>query len=404
MRSRTAITPRGWAPSSSWSIKAACTDRHRVTHLATVTVKPLRFRSDLEVSDAQQVKGKMRCTVYDQSSDVSYSLGLAEVRLARRFDGQRELCDIARCLLVEEGRVVSIEKLQTFQARLLELDLLTDESLSHTQSKRTRRDPALGITYGPLKARLMINLIRFDPSATLDLIYRGAPFLCAGWFIALLSTLIFGMVATVLFGNAVPFWQDVVRVYQGGVLLLVTHYAVVVLSSLLHEFGHALACRHYRVRITELGVAVYLLLATGWARPVQREWSALSRWQRIVTILMGPFVSLVFAACGVLLWCIVPAHSWLASVAIVMAISASAAIVPTLLPIFNGDAYLALTEWIGVPGLRSEAFQYVGSVLRNKPQAFSVQRKCLHWSVVTGTCAGWLVAWIVIYHYVSTFL
>jgi putative peptide zinc metalloprotease protein len=345
----------------------------------------------------------MRCTVYDPRSDMSYSFGLREVGLARRFNGQRSLHDIAQCVLDEEGRVIPMEKLQAFRARLLDLNLLEDETTPSTRRKRARRDPASGITYGPLKDRLMISLIRFDPSNVLELLYLRARFLCTPWFVVTLSVIVFGSAGLLLFELPTLFLHDVVSVYQGGVQVFALHYVVLIVSSLLHEFGHALACRHYRVRTTELGVAIYLLLATGWARPVQREWSALERWQRIVTILMGPFVSLAFAASGVLLWHIMPAHSVLASVAVVMAISSSVAIVPTLLPIFNGDAYLALTEWLGIPCFRHEAFRYVGGILSSKPQVVSAPKKRLYWTMFAATCLGWAAAWSVIYYCITKF-
>ncbi|MFH7611862.1 hypothetical protein RA272_31155, partial [Pseudomonas syringae pv. tagetis] len=48
-------------------------------------------------------------------------------------------------------------------------------------------------------------------------------------------------------------------------------------------------------------IRIYLLLATGCLRPDQEQWSSLTRYQRIVTILAGPLDSLVYANTGIVI-------------------------------------------------------------------------------------------------------
>ncbi|MFH7445192.1 hypothetical protein RA265_29375, partial [Pseudomonas syringae pv. tagetis] len=57
-----------------------------------------------------------------------------------------------------------------------------------------------------------------------------------------------------------------------------------------------------KVQVSDLGIGIYLLLASGCVRPVQEQWSSLPRYQRIVTILACPLVSLVYANTGIVIW------------------------------------------------------------------------------------------------------
>ena len=124
-----------------------------------------------------------------------------------------------------------------------------------------------------------------------------------------------------------PLGRDIAAVYGNGVHWLLWHYPVVVVSIFFHEIGHALTCRRYGVRVTDFGIAVYLLLATGWARPLQGDWTALQRRERILTIVMGPYASLLFAAAGLAVWALAPAGSHWHTTGLVMAVSASVALV-----------------------------------------------------------------------------
>jgi putative peptide zinc metalloprotease protein len=347
------------------------------------------FRSDLRVFAPQSDDPDRRYTVYDPVSDLSYYLGSSELFIARIFDGSRTPADVSAWLL-SQRRHVPEEKLVAFERRLRQLGLL---SVPGGRAARVR-DPATGISYGPLKAALSITVLRFQPEKLLDVIFGQGAWLCSRAFVLGGLALILVALACVM-SNVDAFVGDVIRVYAHGWHWMLWHYPVIVVSIAVHELGHALACRLYKVRITDFGIAIYLLLATGWARPLQRDWSALPRRARLITIVMGPYASLLFVALGVAVWRWASEDSVAHTLGIVMAVSASAAVVPTLLPFFNGDTYLAITEYFGVPRLRQRAFRYVHDQLRRRPGGERPTRKCrtLYWAVAFGSAVGWGAAW-----------
>lgn len=347
------------------------------------------YRSDLEcepVSDA--IRPRFR--VYDTQNDIAYELGNLELALAQMFNGKRTLLEIQSQAMADLQIKVSLPKLAEFQSRLLRMGLL-----SHTLGQGgLKRDPATGISYGPLKRFLLVNLIKVDPQKGLDFLYRFAPWLCSFAFNALLL----GMTAVAfvaLYMDWGLFSQDVAAVYLNSWSWLWWHYPVILSSIVIHELGHALACRHFRVRVTDLGIGVYALLATGWVRPEQRTWSGLSRSQRAITILMGPVASFYYAAAGVLVWYSSEPGSPIHDLAVVMIVAAFVSLVPTLLPIFNGDTYLALTEFFNQPRLRQRSFRYCHQKITGK-QIERDANHVLYWLVTVSSLIGWMLAWTLI--------
>ncbi|MCW5236569.1 M50 family metallopeptidase [Verminephrobacter eiseniae] len=359
--------------------------------VAPAAASALSFRPDLRVYPPRPDSGDSHYTIYDPASDLSYFLGANELMVARLFDGQRSLVDIMAHLESQHRRRIPLEKLAAFEKRLHQLDML---SVPGAVPDARVRDPAAGISYGPLKSLLIIPLLRMQPAALLDYVYERFGWLCSRAFVysGLFAILAAIAVVVVRYGD---FSGDVVAVYGNGIGWLACHYPVVVASIAVHELGHALACRLYRVRVTDFGIAIYLLMATGWARPLQGDWTALARRERMITIVMGPYASLLFSAAGVALWLVtVPGSPW-HTLSVVMTASASLSLIPTLLPIFNGDTYLALTEYLRVPRLRQRAFQYVKETLwsRKHDESPTLGRRALYWITVVATSLGWLLAW-----------
>ena len=365
--------------------------------LAAARQARLSFRPELRVYDSRPGEADRRYTVYDPVTDLSYFLGPRELMIARLFDGRRSVADVAACAAGELHSEVPLQKVEALQNRLMQYGLLEEPGSAR---HRRVRDPAAGISYGPLKSLLMVPVLRIDPGVFLDRLYRRFAWLCTPAFVGVGLAVMLLAIAVLLPAGG-DFLGDAGAIYGNGPHWLLWHYPVVVVSILLHEVGHALACRHYRVRITDFGVAVYLLLATGWARPLQRDWESIPRSQRLVAIAMGPYVSLLFAAAGVLLWRWGP-EGVLHTAAVVAAVSSTLALIPTLLPMFNGDAYLALTEMAGVPRLRQRAFRYAKLLCTGgcQEEHLSRGRKWLYAFVIFAAVAGWLAVWALLVYMV----
>ncbi|MNP32552.1 hypothetical protein D3C76_1257380 [compost metagenome] len=115
----------------------------------------------------------------------------------------------------------------------------------------------------------------------------------------------------------------------------------------------------------------------------------------MITILAGPLVSLQYAGVSIVLWAMFrDTQGVLPGLFVVMIVASFISLIPTLLPIFNGDTYLAITEVLGQPRLRQRAFNYVKRHWRTAPlEAVSPALRRLYWSTFLLTCLGWVIAW-----------
>jgi putative peptide zinc metalloprotease protein len=176
-----------------------------------------------------------------------------------------------------------------------------------------------------------------------------------------------------------------------------TVVAMLVLSVTLHELGHALACKRFGVRILEMGFALKFMLLTGWTRPVQPQWQALTRAQRMRTIAAGPLVSFAMAGGCLLLWAFAQTRGHSGQIALIGAVVACVGTTPTLSPTFPGDAYLLLCEAFNCHGVRTRALTHVRAALGLVPGSPALRlpfgTRAAYWTISTAIVLGWVLAW-----------
>lgn len=170
--------------------------------------------------------------------------------------------------------------------------------------------------------------------------------------------------------------------------------AVCVGCAFLHEGGHAIACRNYRVVVESIGIGVCSLMPFAWTRPGQGAWSRLPLRARLVTILAGVFGSLVFAALGGAVWLLAHDVEPLRLVGLFAILSGTLVSAPTLLPIFDGDGYLLLTEVSRRPNLRHRAFRHLAATLADRKRAARISpwQRCFYLGFSLSTIAGRLAS------------
>jgi putative peptide zinc metalloprotease protein len=364
------------------------------TEISMAAASPEAVRSrlcrELTVEPVEGGGDKRRFALYHPRRDTTCVLGEAELTIARLFDGRRSLEEIAARALSEHRLRLSVEQLRRFEERLRRLYLLEGEG-----DEGSTEDPFTSVHYGKLRAAVCIRLFSANPDEALDRLLRRFPFLATrGFFGACLAVVV---VAAAELGLRFGAFSAAASAELHG-LGWVALFCLIGLQSVFHEGGHALGCKSYGVRVHEVGLALYFFLLTGWARPIQAEWDRLSKSRRIVTILVGPFGSLLFGALGVLLWRLSPDGSLASRAGLLAALSTPAGIVPTMLPIFNGDGYLLLTECLDQPGLRQRSWAYLrarlsGDAGRQVPPG----ERRLYLFVSIATLIGLVAAWVTLF-------
>lgn len=288
-----------------------------------------------------EAAGPGRHTLTDPRTRAQWALGAAELAVARRFDGRTTYTAIAEDLHRVGGRRISPDKLRAFEARLLGLGVLEDATRPRLAQRLARLER---VDFGAV-----------DPTPALDAVLRRAPWLVRGPAVA---AMVAGVAAALagLLARLPEFAAAVPSALRGwGLLWMVV---VITASSVFHEGGHALACRAFGVPVREVGIGLRSLVVFAWTEPDQRRWAALGRGPRLVTVAAGPLGSLVFGSLGAALW-LAPLPEPARTAGVFMALAGTVCMVPTLLPVFDGDAYLLLTGLPGCANLRSRSFAHV---------------------------------------------
>ena len=133
--------------------------------------------------------------------------------------------------------------------------------------------------------------------------------------------------------------------------------------KILHEFGHALACKRFGGHVYRAGVALIMFAPVAFV-DVTESWRFRSRWQRIVTAAAGIYVECFVAALAVFVWTHTT-NPQLQSFALDICLIAS---LHTLLananPLMRFDGYYILSDLTGIPNLYSSAQQELCGAIR----------------------------------------
>jgi putative peptide zinc metalloprotease protein len=140
-------------------------------------------------------------------------------------------------------------------------------------------------------------------------------------------------------------------------------WAAIGIVKVLHEFGHAMACKHFGGEVHEMGVML-LVFAPCLYCDVSDAWRFPSRWRRIAVSAAGIVVELALASLATIVW-------WYAEPGVVQLVAQNIMIictVNTLLingnPLMRYDGYYILSDLVETPNLfqRSrEALRYFWS-------------------------------------------
>jgi len=136
-----------------------------------------------------------------------------------------------------------------------------------------------------------------------------------------------------------------------GVLSLIVTVAII---KVLHELGHAMACRRFGAECLEIGVMFLAFIPTLYCN-VSDAWSIGERWKRMVVSFAGMYVEICLAAIAAVAWFMTPPgllNALLFNVVILCSINT---ILVNGNPLLRYDGYYLLSDWLEKPNLGEAA-------------------------------------------------
>ena len=131
---------------------------------------------------------------------------------------------------------------------------------------------------------------------------------------------------------------------------LVWLFATIGVVKVLHELGHALACKHFGGEVPEMGVLLLVFVPCLYC-DVTDAWRFPSKWQRILVSAAGMLVELVIASVATIVW-------WYAQPGLVQLVALDVMIICTVNtlavngnPLLRYDGYYILSDLVESPNL-----------------------------------------------------
>ena len=206
---------------------------------------------------------------------------------------------------------------------------------------------------------LLLRLFHCDPNRVLDMVsvlYR--PFF--GRTALLLWALALAVTGYQCVQENVFAWPQFAAFTHFPNWILV--YGLLIVSSLMHELGHAYACRRHGARVREFQVVLYFLQIGVYVN-VSDAWMLPRKLQRIEIALAGLYVEsyLAILTAQVLIWA--EPYSYASQAAFLFFVILLTRMVLNLIPTLRLDGYWVLSDLLGEPNLRQRSTAYVMSRL-----------------------------------------
>jgi putative peptide zinc metalloprotease protein len=166
--------------------------------------------------------------------------------------------------------------------------------------------------------------------------------------------------------------------------------AAIVGVKILHELGHALACKHFGGEVHELGVMLLAFVPCLYC-DVTDSWRMASKWQRIVVSAAGMLVELMLASLATIIW-------WHSDGGLISLIALDVMVISTVHtlavngnPLLRYDGYYILSDLVESPNL----WQRSREVLNNLASRWILGLHADEDTLVPTRHRAWLAAYAV---------
>ncbi len=279
-----------------------------------------------------------------------------EVFLLNQLDG---LCSEAE--LIERWRahfrtaLLSAEQLRQFVKRLVQDNLVIVDQLGYGNFVIQQQQRNESLVRGSWIANpLAIRFRGVNPTGLLRyfewlgwLVFH--PVVVSGWLVFAAAVLIY------MFGHVDEIAVRIPAIeYFLSTRGLIGIGLTIAIVKILHELGHALACRRYGGECFEIGLLLLAFLPTLYCN-VSDAWTFGSRWKRMMVSFAGMYVEIGLAALAAVGWWLTPPGLINALLFNVVVICSVNTILVNGNPLLRYDGYYLLSDGWGKPNLAANA-------------------------------------------------
>lgn len=213
-----------------------------------------------------------------------------------------------------------------------------------------------------------IRFPAWDPDAYLTKLEKYIRFVYTPWFTAL-TLCLFAFMLYVFITGWSEIGNDTLEFYnftKKGFGDIAEFWLLFFVLVFCHETAHGVTCKHFGGSVRQMGFNL-LYLSPCFYVDTSELWVYASRWQRVMGIIAGLWVEMIFCSCSTVVWWATAPGTFAHEFAYkVMLITGIGAVIISLNPLIKLDGYYLLTEIIRMPNLKEESTALVmGWIKRN---------------------------------------
>jgi len=318
-------------------------------------------REELEAS-RHIFRGRPCYVLHDPITFHAHKLSVDDYQIFVQLDGKRPLKDIFAQLV--ERKMLAPQREEDFYRFVVHLNQLGLLNLPVTDGKSLyarfeRKQQAR--RHGRLIGILFLRVPLWHPDAFLARTVRYVAPLFSR--IALAVWLVCVLMGIYVIGSR---WEEF-RSPLGTMLALNNLpllWVLLVGLKLVHEMGHAYACKQFGGRVPEMG-AFFILFTPCAYVDASTAWNFPNRLHRIVVSLAGMYFESILALVALVVWCLTGRSTLHAAAQYAMVLSTVVTIGFNINPLMRYDGYYILSDLVNVPNLRQLATgELVGALKR----------------------------------------
>jgi putative peptide zinc metalloprotease protein len=305
------------------------------------------FRQDLVVRE-HKVDGKAVFWVKDPVANTFFRFIVFQYYVATLLDGATSLEEIGRSVSARMKLTVGPESIETFVKRLDTYGLL-ETSTAHEKSRP--------------RSLLHYTIPLINPQRMIEWLYARLSWCFTRTFV-LASILWMAFAVWLLSSDWEAYTAHVGTIMRLTSSTLVDLYILSFLVITIHEFAHALACRHFGGKVQDMGFILIFFLP-GLYTNVSDSYLFERKRDRMIVMLVGMYSGILIGATAAIIWRITDPTAWIHQVSLMLMMASLWGLLFNLNPLIKLDGYYMLNDWFDMPNLRRKAITYVKRLVRS---------------------------------------
>ena len=206
----------------------------------------------------------------------------------------------------------------------------------------------------------------FDPNRMMDRVIPWIRWVWSPWFV-IPWIAIFAVLLVFLFRHWGLYWSGFFDLWNFKEKTLggwVAFFAFLIGVSIWHELGHGFTCKRFGGEVHDIGFMIFYFQPAFYCN-IDDSYLFTNRAHRLYATFGGPYFELMLASVATMVWLLTPAESLLHQAALTTVFfSGLSVVVLNINPLLKLDGYYLLMDWLDVPNLREESFEYVSNRLK----------------------------------------